>query len=220
VLKAVYVNPGVNVTVSTNMALSRIGQIVQLNATAAFSNSENQTVTSIATWQSSSAAVATVSGGLVTTVGAGTVKIAATYQGKTGTANISVAPGSVMTAAVDGVAFNAVEVTEQITNGSQICVDAADALTDPHFVLRFCAPSGGTYDLRSQADYAWVSLSDTTTGFGWSSDATGGGGTLTISALTSTSASGTFSATLAPGTGTPPGSGVKVITHGVFNVGS
>jgi hypothetical protein len=199
------------------MALSVIGQTVQLDAGATLSNGEYPDVTSVATWQSSNAAVATVSGGLVTAVAPGTVTISATYQGRTGTVNISVAPGNVVTAAIDGTAFNTVAVTARLDPGPQICVDSADALTDPHFVLRFCVPStSGTYDLNSQADNAWVALFDKTTGFTWSSDATGGGGTMTISTLTSTSASGTFSATLAPGTGTPPGA--KVITSGVFNV--
>jgi hypothetical protein len=225
---AVYVQPSDRTALLGT--LSGIGQTVQLSATAAFSvggHQENQDVTSIAAWQSSNVAVATVSGGLVTAVAAGTVTIAATYQGKTGTANISVAPGSVMTAAVDGAAFNGVAITVKRSSAApfgdalQICVDAADALTDPHFVLRFCAqPNVGTFDLRSLAESTWVDLFDKTTGLTWASDATGGGGTLTISTMTPTSASGTFSATLAPGTGTPSGAGVKVITNGVFNVGS
>ena len=213
---AVYVRPSDRTALLGT--LSGIGQTVQLSATL-----NQQDVTSIATWQSSNAAVATVSTGLVTAVAAGTVTISATYQGLTGTANVSVAPGSVMTAVVDGVAFNAVAVTVQRSsaapygNALQICVDGADALTNPHFVLRFCAqPNVGTFDLRSLAESTWVALLDKTTGPYWGSDATGGGGTLTISTLTSTSASGTFSATLASDPGTTPGT--KVITNGVFNV--
>jgi hypothetical protein len=146
------------------------------------------------------------------------VTITATYQGKSGTANISVAPGSVVTAVVDGVAFNAIEVrATRTTGGFQIYVVAADALTDPHFILTLALPGTvGTYDLVSDGDYTWVSLSETTTPFVWSSVATGGSGTLTLSTLTSTSASGTFSLTLAPAHGMPPDT--KVITNGVFNV--
>ncbi len=110
----VYVQPGE----STSMTLSRIGQTVQLSATAAFSTG-NQTVTAVATWQSSNTAVATVSGGLVTAVAAGAVTIAATYQGKAGTLNLTVALGSAMTAAIDGAVFNAINI-QMLKTGAQI----------------------------------------------------------------------------------------------------
>ncbi len=111
------------------MTLSSIGQTVQLSATAAFSTG-NQTVTAIATWQSSNTAVATVSGGLVTAVAAGAVTIAATYQGKAGTLNLTVALGSVMTAAIDGAAFDAINI-QMLKTGAQIFVQGSSALTNP-----------------------------------------------------------------------------------------
>ena len=201
----VYVTPG-GPTVSTT--LSRIGDTFQLSAFQV-STGGRQTVTELASWQSSNTAVATVSGGLVTAIGAGTVTIAATYQGKTGTANISVAPGSVVTAVVDGVAFNAIEIRVTRTDGFQIYVVAADALTDPHFILTLALPGTvGTYDLVSDGDYTWVSLSETTTPFRWS----GASGTITLSTVTSTSASGRFSFTLANGMTQD----TKVVTNGVF----
>ena len=205
----VYVTPG-GPTVSTT--LSRIGDTFQLSATQNFSTDGPRTVTDTATWQSSNTAVATVSGGLVTAIGAGMVTITATYQGKSGTANISVAPGSVVTAVVDGVAFNAIEVrATRTTGGFQIYVVAADALTDPHFILTLALPGTvGTYDLVSDGDYTWVSLSETTTPFRWS----GASGTITLSTVTSTSASGRFSFTLANGMTHD----TKVVTNGVFNV--
>jgi len=55
-----------------------------------------------------------------------------------------------------------------------------------------------------------VSLSETTTPFGWS----GASGTITLSTVTSTSASGRFSFTLANGMTHD----TKVVTNGVFNV--
>ena len=46
---------------------------------------------------------------------------------------------------------------------AQRLVQGSDALTDPHFFLTFAVwPTVGTYDLRSQAEYAWVVLSETT----------------------------------------------------------
>ena len=153
------------------MTLSSIGQTVQLSATAAFSTG-NRTVTAIATWQSSNTAVATVSGGLVTAVAAGPVTIAATYEGKAGTLNLTVALGSVMTAAIDGAAFNAINIQMLKTGALQIVVHGSSALTDPHLILTIAVPPAvGTYDLRSQSEVAWVALSETTTPFVWSTDA-------------------------------------------------
>jgi Big-like domain-containing protein len=146
------------------MALSRIGQTVQLSATAAFPTGPYQTVTALATWQSSNPSVATVSGGLVTAVAAGTVTITATYQGKAGTLNLTAALGIVMTAAIDGATFNAIDVQILKTGTSQIFISGSSALTDPHLNLDIAVPPAiGTYDLRSQAEYAWASLSETTT---------------------------------------------------------
>jgi hypothetical protein len=206
-----------------SMTLSRTGQTVQLSATAAFPTGPDpqapfsQTVTAIATWQSSNPAVATVSGGLVTAVAAGTLTITATYQGKIGTLNLTVALGSVMTAAIDGAAFNAIQVYLLKTGALQIFMSGSSALTDPHLVLDIAVPAAvGTYDLRSQAESAWASLTETTTPLVWSTDVIGGSGTITVSTLTLTSASGTFSLTLAPARGMP--TDTKVVTNGVFSV--
>jgi hypothetical protein len=58
------------------------------------SSSNSQDVTGLAQWSTSSPAIATVSStGLVTVVGAGEVSIRASYQGASGYAIVSVAPG-------------------------------------------------------------------------------------------------------------------------------
>jgi hypothetical protein len=208
---------------SQSMALSRIGQTVQLSATAAFPAGPDpqapfpQTVTALATWQSSNPAVVTVSGGLVTALAEGTVTITATYQGKAGTLNLTVALGTVMTAVIDGAAFNAIQVYQLKTGALQIFMSGSTAGTNPPLILGIAVPPAvGTYDLRAQAEFAWASLSETTTGFVWSTDVTGGSGTITVSTLTSTCASGTFSLTLAPARGMP--TDTKVVTNGVFKV--
>ena len=67
------------------------GSTSQLSATASLAGGAAQTVTGTATWQSSNAAVATVSaGGLVTAVSAGTARITATYQGNEGSFGVLV----------------------------------------------------------------------------------------------------------------------------------
>jgi hypothetical protein len=63
----------------------------QLSATALLADGTAQDVTRSATWQSSNAAVATVSaGGLVTAVLPGTARIIATYQGRVGSFGVAV----------------------------------------------------------------------------------------------------------------------------------
>jgi hypothetical protein len=62
----------------------------QLTATAQFSNSTSQAVTSDATWESSNTSVATVSKGLVSGVAAGASTIKATYQTLSGQVQMTV----------------------------------------------------------------------------------------------------------------------------------
>ena len=69
------------------------GQTRQLVATATQSTGATSDVTQQATWQSSAAAVATVSAaGLVTAVGEGQVEISATFQSVKGTLGVGVRP--------------------------------------------------------------------------------------------------------------------------------
>jgi hypothetical protein len=75
------------VTIGGTLAFTGPGQTSQLTATAQATDSSQQDVTSQATWQSSNAAAATVSGtGLLTAVGLGQSLITATYQTISGTA--------------------------------------------------------------------------------------------------------------------------------------
>jgi hypothetical protein len=63
-----------------------LGQTNQLTATATLINGATQTVTNSAKWQTSRADVAMISNiGLLTSTGAGTTTVTATYQGTSGT---------------------------------------------------------------------------------------------------------------------------------------
>jgi len=69
-----------------------VGNTVQFVATARMSNTTVQDVTTVATWQSSNPAVATVSAtGSVRAVTGGTADITATYQGVRGILSITIA---------------------------------------------------------------------------------------------------------------------------------
>jgi parallel beta-helix repeat protein len=77
------------------MSFTSIGQLGQLIATAALPDGTMDTVTSLATWQSSDVNIVTVSGsGLVTSLKPGALAITATFLGRSATAPLSVAPSS------------------------------------------------------------------------------------------------------------------------------
>jgi len=78
-------------SISITGAPPAIGASSQFTATANFLNGTTQNVTSAANWQSTTAAVATVSStGVVAGVGAGDSDIRATYQSVTGTMHVTI----------------------------------------------------------------------------------------------------------------------------------
>lgn len=94
----------VSVSISGTATLSNTNQTSQLKATATLSGGgATQNVTETATWQSSSANVATVSStGLVTAVAKGTATVTATYQGTAGTLAFSSGMAETTAVAISG----------------------------------------------------------------------------------------------------------------------
>jgi hypothetical protein len=83
--------PSTVTSIAVNGTTPAIGASSQFTATASMSDGTTQDVTSLATWQSSNTAGATVSPtGLVTAVAAGTVIVQASYQNVTGSDEITV----------------------------------------------------------------------------------------------------------------------------------
>jgi hypothetical protein len=132
------------------------GQTTQLTATATMSDGTNQNVTSQATWDSSNAAIATVSNaGLVTAVAAGDADIRASYRSLNSSARISVAPAAkprhrlsgVLTDQINGrgVEQARVDVTNG-TNAGRTTTTATDGtysfsdLIEDSFTIRFSSP--------------------------------------------------------------------------------
>src|SRR6185312_14622784 len=94
-----------------------LGTHVQLTAIAVSSDGSTQDVSSTATWTTSDATIATVSGsGLVTPVASGTATITATDGAKFGTASITVSDATLQSIEVSGpeVALS-LGTTEQLT---------------------------------------------------------------------------------------------------------
>jgi len=144
------------VTSVTIAAISVSAGKLQLAATAHSADSTTRDVTSLAQWESSNPALATVSAGAVTVTGNGEVDFRATYQSQTGTLRLTVMPGK--TVSLSGVVHE-VQPSERTVPGVRVEItEGADAgrfvLTDQAGVYRFPDVSMGP-----------VSMTATMTGF-------------------------------------------------------
>jgi hypothetical protein len=137
-----------SVSVTGPEAAAKAGDSAQFTATASFSNGTSQNITSQATWQSSSATVATVTpAGMVTAVAPGEADISASYQSITGRMKITVVPrtanlcGVVRESGGGGIRGARVEVrdganagrTTDSDNGGNYCLNQLEA---GNFTLR------------------------------------------------------------------------------------
>lgn len=87
----------VSVAVTPAVASVAVGTQTALTATATYSDGSTRDVTATASWTSDPSMVAAVAGGVVTGNGAGTATIAATFDGRSGSAEITV-PSATVTA--------------------------------------------------------------------------------------------------------------------------
>jgi uncharacterized protein YjdB len=93
-----------------------IGTTQSFMATAMYSDSSSEDVTSSATWASSDTAVATIAAGVATAVADGSTTITATYDGETGSAVLTVTPAAATSLTVaPATATFAAGDTEQFT---------------------------------------------------------------------------------------------------------
>jgi hypothetical protein len=190
-----------------------IGQTVQLTALATFSNGASKDVSATATWQPLSVGATVTSGGLVTAVASGTVTIMATYQGQSGVATVQISPttpsrGS-MSATIDGTSWIAsyVWVTKIAPNSAfpsgRLNILGTNGFTGQYEEVVLTVPAVvGTYSGTLDAGVFIPALpSDLEENLS---------GTLTLTTLTPTAASGTFSfmGTISH----------MAVTNGVFNV--
>ena len=219
-----------SLTVNAAAPLTRANQTVQLTATATFSDGTTQNVTSGAGWQSLAASIATVSAdGVVTALTSGSVTITASYRGISASATVTVAIAppnpngrSSMSAVIDGVAWNAITVLALKTPlpnnpTGVVAVSGTNAFSGAYIEIAFGVPATvGTHTLGSNS-IANAALQIPNNRDQWVSTTAGASGTITLSTLTATGATGTFSLTLVPLPNTTT-RGNKVVTNGVFNV--
>ena len=104
-----------------------VGQTSQLTAAAALSDGTSQVVTAQAAWESSNAAVATVSAsGLVTFVAAGEADVKATYKTVSATKHVSVSPVAKPQHKLSGVITDAL-TGKDVVGATVLVVDGPDA---------------------------------------------------------------------------------------------
>lgn len=113
-----------------------VGNATQLTATATLSDGSTRNVTSTATWQSSNTAVATVSGGRVSAVAAGTATISAALDGRTGQLGVTAK-------AVDDLQRVTVQVANIVIDGTCDTNSIFEDSVDGEFEFEFSVtPSG------------------------------------------------------------------------------
>lgn len=137
---------------------------------------------------------------------------------------------STMTAKINGTQFTSIvtiglrtPATTGLPNGT-VGVTGTSKFTLPYTLLSVAVPGVvGTYQLSTSGgpvpqNAAVEDLVTATSGAVWNAGgALGGNGTITLSTLTATGASGEFSFTAVP-LGTSGATGNKVVTEGKFNV--
>jgi len=132
---------------------------------------------------------------------------------------------SSMSARIDGVPWTALAGFIQVVRtGNTIGASGVDSFTCPIRSITFAAPRAvGTYalgpvPLLTPLNVSTAALSGLNCPTGqWTAGAFEGSGTITISTLTSNSASGTFAFRVVAQRGTPA-TGTRTITDGVFNL--
>jgi hypothetical protein len=134
-----------------------VGSTSQLTATATLSNGSTQAITTLATWQSSNAAVLTVSpSGVATALSAGDTDVTATYVGVKGSLHVSVAARTygLMGVIADETTRGALaDVRVEVLNGANA---GKLATTDASGTYTFAGLVAETFRLRASKDgYAW-----------------------------------------------------------------
>jgi Carboxypeptidase regulatory-like domain/Bacterial Ig-like domain (group 2) len=158
------VTPIVTSVAVTGVGSPRVGDSVQLTATATLSDGTSQAITAQATWESSNQAIVTItSGGMATFVGQGDADIKATYKTVSGSQHVTVSTRTTPK-------FTLVGTVTDSTNGNPLpnvnarIVDGADAgrtaTTDGSGRYSFSNVSSGTFLVQfTRSDYETRSIS-------------------------------------------------------------
>jgi hypothetical protein len=142
----------------TNTSSSSSGATFQLNAAARMSDGTMRDVTTSAVWETSNAALATVSPtGVLTVVGSGEVEVRATYQSTMGSLKILVSrPPSATKFALSGVVHEVAPAAKLVANVRVQITSGADTgtfvVTDSSGQFRFTNVSAGVISMDATKD--------------------------------------------------------------------
>lgn len=165
-------------TVSPTAIVSATGQTITMTASGTTVNGATKDVTSSANWSSSNASVATVSGGKVTTVGAGTATITATQDNGSASTAITIIASPLQT--TSPITISPSTPTVATTQGSQ------------QFKAQGNMQNGQTVDLTNVAQWSSSNTSVATiNNAGLATLVSGAGQTTTITASVSIYSGGT-----------------------------
>jgi hypothetical protein len=144
---------------------------------------------------------------------AGVVVALATLTGAcSGSGTTSPTSNQTMTALIDGATWTAVTVTA-LRSSDLISITGSDASTPTRTIaLSLVGSSIGTYTTSTGSSNAVLSISPSQ----WTANVLGGSGTITLTDLTTTGATGTFSFTAVPGNAAT--TGTEAVTSGAFTV--
>jgi hypothetical protein len=129
--------------------------------------------------------------------------------------------GSRLSATIGGTNFNAAAVIGQlVTIGTPIITITGSNDARSLTISLTGVTTAGTYPLTSTPQSRTINVSNNVNPFSntWSSNAQGGSGSVTITALTPSRIQGTFTATLPPAPGSTT-TGTVGVTNGTFDVG-
>jgi hypothetical protein len=150
--------PGVTVSSVTISNTFVTVSMFQLNAAARMSDGSTRDVTSSARWETSNAALATISSnGLLTVVGSGEVEARATYQSVMGTLKILVTrPTAATTFTLAGVVREVAPAAKLVSNVRVVITAGADTgafvVTDANGQFRFSSLSAGVIAMEATRD--------------------------------------------------------------------
>jgi hypothetical protein len=157
-----------NITVTSGVTLTTVGQTSQLNATEALTTGGTQDITTLSTWASSNTSVVTVSSSaFLTAVGPGTANVTATYQGQVGTLTVNIAAGVAIseTYSYTGHSFTTFSSGDscppecRITGSFTIPLLAANLPIGPITPTSFTFTDGNTVITRANAGIPRISVS-------------------------------------------------------------
>lgn len=121
-----------------------------------------------------------------------------------------------ITATIDGVAYSGVVRTATSQSGI-FAIAAMNDQTNVGFGIGALAAAGTTSISATSPTNALLTTSTGVPAVSWFASTSGGSGTLTISTITATGATGTFQFTMQPTPGTGA-SGTRSVTNGSFTV--